>query len=561
VLDDVTAGDLEPGSNLPEAAGEFWRFLLPTLTPRRVAFLGRVSPAVRDALTPTGTTHAAMGAPSSAGGLDLVVAAIDGPGQLGASGRDLLGRLSPDAAVVLGRGAATRRTQRAVAELVGTSAPVARPLVLRPVARRSRSWSERANRFRGTDPALAAAALIVPAQAGRATRRRLLHRGRAALRLLRIRLALALRPGRVPAASRGHPSDPVPLRPARQVRIPRRAGTLIVPGVGADAPPAWLRAALRDSGVDAEGMAWAMAPPGGYLSKKVLFMLGHDLGEPELVVKVTQDPRFNARLDTEVAALRQLVANNLVDRATVPQVLGTSEHAGLRIAVQTAWRGQPFRALSTARIDCPFAGRALAWFTELGQRSARPDSRPAAARTAELDALLARFDETFMPDRDQRAALREHAAQVARHEVPTVFFHGDPGNWNLLARPDGTVGVLDWENAHPGGPPAWDVALFLATYGSFMAQARGRRYTPATFEAQLQPQGELRELWDATLRDYSQRVGVDPAATGSLVVLCWVHQALKEASRLPRGRAAGSHHHDVVCRVLAHPSLMELPGT
>jgi aminoglycoside phosphotransferase (APT) family kinase protein len=401
----------------------------------------------------------------------------------------------------------------------------------------------------------------VPTPRTHAAAPRLVRRLRTVGRLVRARLGRPGAGGRPPTTVRAHPSDLVPRRPVLPARVPREATLVLARDADLLAVPRWVRDVVRDAGLDAPLDGWAFAPPRGYRSQKVLYLLGPEGAEPRLVVKATQEPRFNARLDNEADALRRIAAEGLAAPATVPAVLATARHAGLSVVVESAWAGQPFRELSTARPDCPFAATALDWFTLLAERSAAPDTRPAAQRRAEIDDLVARYLDLHEVGARRREALLDHAATLGEASVPTVFFHGDPGNWNLRARPDGTVGVLDWENAHPAGPPVWDVALFLATYGTFVAEAQGRRWTAEVLVEQLRPGSALRPLVDRTLTTYGRRVGVAPAAIASLQVLCWVHQALKEASRRPVGAPPTGRQHEIVGHLLDDATLVEVRGS
>ncbi len=66
------------------------------------------------------------------------------------------------------------------------------------------------------------------------------------------------------------------------------------------------------------------------------------------------------------------------------------------------------------------------------------------------------------PAQDVELALR---ACMALHDLGAVV-HGDLAPWNLLARGDGTLYLLDWESAEPVDRPLHDLAHFVIRVGA-----------------------------------------------------------------------------------------------
>lgn len=547
-----------PGSNRRDPGrGDSWVLWLPDLAVARAVALGDVPADV--------VAHLSRGARRFDAGDAMSVDFADEPIDLLVLTRSALRRvarhthraaalrqsLAPQSTVaVIGRRAASRGPRRQVARLVGRPDVRCRPAALAPA--HPRSPQSNGSRW----------GLAVPLLRPRGALPRPVNMARNASRLLRARLRRVLRASQPAPSTRAHASDLVLLQP-RRGRAPSGAALVVTsPAPALSSPPAWLTRLLASAGMTEERALSAFAPPRGYRSQKTLFLLGRRRGgSPDLVVKITQEPRFNHRLDAEAAALTRVAEGNLVPTGTVPQIVHAGRYNGLSVAIETLCQGVPFRQVSTALPDCPLAGRALEWLTGLATRTAQPDARPPEERRAEAEQLVSQFIDTFAPPGHHRDALYRRAAVLADEEVPTVFFHGDPGPWNLLARPDGSIAVLDWENATPAGPPVWDLMLFLRGFGAFAAAARGERYTATAFVEQFRPGSELRPLLDRWLAKYGRRVGVGPAATEALIVLGWVHQALKEVSRLPPRSAASSPHRAAVERLLDDPSLDLVPAS
>lgn len=553
VLEDIPA----IGSNLAARDGDAaWMFLLPTLAPRHVLCVGDLPVRVTDRLRESGAdltpvaNLAADGDPTPA--TDLAPVAV------------------PDLLLVSGRALAALDDRSALADRLrsvtagGDCAVVGAEHLTDTALRRLSTdldlepvLSMRTGDPNG-DPPLSGRLLAVPPTRSVDTTRSGVRKAARAARLLRSRIGYVTGRGTPTRASRAHASDLRPLSPSGAGR-PVESETLLVgkPGRDMARPPRWVVEVGEAAGVDFDDARWTFAPARGYRSQKPLFLLAVGGAQrPTHVVKVTQEARFNPRLRNEAQALMSLRDERLVDPTSIPELLATAEHGGLAVVLQTAWDGQAFREHSTARVGCPFARRAVEWFTVLGERSAVPDLDTDAACRGALR-LVERYLEVFDGDSGTRSLLVDRARQLQGRRVPGVLVHGDPGNWNMLARRDGSIGVLDWENARRTGPPIWDVALFLKTYGSFVARAEGRRQgSTATFVRQFTPGAPMRRLVDDALSSYASRLGIDGELVPTLVMLCWVHQALKDASRLPTNRVTSSPYHQIVRRCLAEPALL-----
>lgn len=350
-------------------------------------------------------------------------------------------------------------------------------------------------------------------------------------RLGRVRSRLRPTGGGNPDIALRHPSAGVG---------PGQVAIIFPSGTAAATPPRYLVRLAADHGYDISRHRYAIAPPRGYRSQKVLFFLYREgSSEADLVIKLTQDRAFNDRLSNEAAALNRLSGSRTVAPGTIPEVLFAGEVAGLTVIAETALRGEPFRARSSGLATCEFAGQALDWIVEFGKQSAEPGTR--SDWSATLTNLVNQFVGFYRPDPAQQRQLHSLVDTVVGSDQfpPTVFQHGDPGNWNLLVMQNGQVGFLDWESAESQGAPLWDLFIFIKTYAAWSARRAGRRYTADVFEEQLLRDSPYRRmLIDHTAR-YCEQVGVSPETVDALFVFCWVYQSLKELGRL---RRAGPRH-------------------
>jgi len=304
-------------------------------------------------------------------------------------------------------------------------------------------------------------------------------------------------------------------------------------------PPEYLRAIAASSGLRLDGFRWALSAKGDYSSRKLLFFLCDPTmpsgSPPTYIAKMVRDPAFNRRLENECRALRLLRETGLDDPESAPRVVFFGYHAGLAVVGESVIDGVPFVEGSRLDAECPHLRSAVDWFTMLGVRTVSADPADPAETRATLENLLERFQQLYGLPREEERFLR---AQVdilgaGQRPMPLVMQHGDPGVWNLLARPSGQVAVLDWEAAETHGMPLWDLYYFLRTYGVAGARMHGVRDSLTAFTEQFFEPTAFRRVFADAVERYRARVGVEAAFAEPLFYTCWMHRALKEATRLP----------------------------
>jgi hypothetical protein len=317
----------------------------------------------------------------------------------------------------------------------------------------------------------------------------------------------------------------------------------------ATAPPTYLRTIAAASGICLDGFRWGLSVPGDYSSRKLLFFLAEGTraatdAEPTYIAKMVRDPLFNARLENEHRALSILCETSLRDVETLPQPVFFGHHAGLAILGQTALRGTPFRQHMRHTADCPYLQAAVEWLTRLAETTAEQAPIGSIETATMMTALFDRFEALYDLDHTCHAFMRKQIATLAAESarLPLVFQHGDPGIWNMFVTPTGRVAFLDWEAAESRGVPLWDLFYFLRAYCVEAARASGVRAALAGFEQQFLGTTSLSRLIVEVTNRYCARVGVPAATVEPLFYTCWMHRALKEATRLTPGKLDEGHY-------------------
>ena len=356
--------------------------------------------------------------------------------------------------------------------------------------------------------------------------------------------------GRLRAASLRRP-------PARTAVLLARAG-IASPGMG---PPDYLTNLLGAAGLEVPAR-WCLLARGRFNSQKVLAVGFPAQGEdPNLIVKLPREPALDARLENEARALRAL---EVVPAAAgrVPRVLASGRHGGLSILAESAVVGRPFRdAGKGARGEAALLD-AVAFLGDLGRQTQVP-AEPAAL-AAELREILERFAVLYRIEPRHVLALEALVGSVADHDgtLPRVFQHGDPGIWNLLVTPSGEAAFLDWESAEPHGVPLWDLLYVLRSYVVSTGRLGGFRSRTEAFSRTFIRRSPLSTLVLDAVDGYRRAIDLPAALVYPLFVTCWMHRAVKEASRLaPERRDAGTYVRLVrLCLDADGPTLDRLRG-
>lgn len=303
------------------------------------------------------------------------------------------------------------------------------------------------------------------------------------------------------------------------------------------AAPKYVRTIATRADAEVEGLRWALAAPGDYRSQKVLLLGFGREDDPRAVVKIVRDPSHNFRLENERRALASLRERGIGSERTRPVPLFFGYEAGLAVLGQTALTGTAVPDRTGSRGTWSYGRRVVEWLYELGVATAHAPPHAADA-TARIEALVERFGDLYRPDESWRRFLANQVAVIAEsgNDLRLVFQHGDPGPWNLLITPEGEPAFLDWEAFDPDGLPLWDVFHFLRSFALSTSGQSGKRDPVQSFRKDVLGASEVNRFLVETAGRFCADTGLSPRLLEPLFHLCWVHRAVKEASRLPPDR-------------------------
>jgi len=304
------------------------------------------------------------------------------------------------------------------------------------------------------------------------------------------------------------------------------------------APPQYMIALAKNAGMELSAMRCGLSARGKFNANKNIFYLFDPAKRDEkakAVIKMTRAPEFNARLENEYRVLAALHEKSFVDRNTFPEPLFFGYHANLAILGQMAVYGEPFRRRTRATVDCPVANDAINWIVKLGIASSNLSTATSHAAAEALLKLFRRFAEIYPLSKSESDFLEAQITAInCIKKFPLVFQHGDPGTWNMLVAASDRVIVIDWEAGEPEGMPLWDLFYFMRTYGSWMSRVQGNKDPLKNFAQNFLEPSALHELLAKTLARYCAGVGLEAELIAPLFYTCWMHRALKEATRLQK---------------------------
>jgi thiamine kinase-like enzyme len=206
-----------------------------------------------------------------------------------------------------------------------------------------------------------------------------------------------------------------------------------------------------------------------------------------------------------------------------------SQHGSFALG-ETAIEGVPLYTRLHRGNARAFAYQATDWLCNLILPSA--SSPPALSWQDLIRPLIEEFETTFGSALDSALLDKSRSILEQASDVSFAYEHRDFSPWNVVVRPDGTLGVLDWEGARPVGLPVQDLAYFLAHLGFFLDGAYSSRRFRQSYRASLDPTTLTGSLRVQCMERYRRRVGLHDAIMQPLNLLVWLIHARSEYQRL-----------------------------
>ncbi|MFQ5603852.1 MAG: phosphotransferase family protein [bacterium] len=323
-----------------------------------------------------------------------------------------------------------------------------------------------------------------------------------------------------------------------------------------DAPPDYLLTIGQKAGLDLSAYSWCVSAGGRYNAKKIVFYLfSREADKPVMVIKLTRSPEFNYRLENEYTALNKLRDQNIVECDSYPEPLFLDYHGNLAVVGQKVISGESLSECTVASAGCPFARATIAWLTDFAQKTVqRIDEDELPKMVNSLRELLSRFARIYKMHESHLSFLSEQIDRLALADssFPLVFQHGDAGCWNVIITDNRKIAYVDWEAAEPLGMPLWDLFYFVKTFGTIMFRKSGVHNSLLAFEQNILMPSELGTLLIEVCEHYCETLQINKNLLEPLFYTCWVHRALKEATRLSAQTLDSGHYVNLLRVAIEH---------
>lgn len=306
---------------------------------------------------------------------------------------------------------------------------------------------------------------------------------------------------------------------------PRPAPVLSI-GVADPAPPALLQKA---KGLGVDGGAFFVSLGGSDdLARGVLHVFGPGSASPDWVLKFARVPGHVLPFDLDQRGLE--LARRLGGRVAehAPRLVGRFRIEGLEASVESAARGELMvnflKAPGPRGPKLAAVERVAGWIVDVGRQTAAPADT--------LEPERRRLRDEVVPAWGPYGAVPALVDELP--PVPSVMRRGDLGSWNLVVD-RASFTAVDWETAHEGGFPLWDLVYFLTDAlahvdGASHDDARDD-YARALFKGEARSSSILFE-W---VRRAAGALDIPDRAVGPIVTLCWLSVGL---AHVRRGAAA-----------------------
>ena len=253
--------------------------------------------------------------------------------------------------------------------------------------------------------------------------------------------------------------------------------------------------------------------------------------EPSLIVKLPRLPGDVEGIMREARVLTSLRERYPETNGSVPEVIGLAD--GHRPAlVETALSGRLMTRAMVRQDPSRCVDGVVTWLMGLPR-----DTSAGGAFERLIAEPLASFSESF-PEAASERDLVNRTLQVVeplrQAFAPSVFEHGDLSHPNLIVRPSGGVGVVDWELAEEQGFPLHDLAFFLTFATLALRRSPAEvEYVDAFSDAFFGRSGWARSRMLA----YADGIELERALLTPLFVACWARYTAGLAVRIADDRA------------------------
>jgi len=256
------------------------------------------------------------------------------------------------------------------------------------------------------------------------------------------------------------------------------------------------------------------------INKAILLVFTQIHNEPSFIIKMPRTAKSASQLASEAQTLRTL-QEKYENLNGIPKLLFYDHSPGFSIVAETFISGTPIERILTKKNFKELAAKGTDFLLKLALKTKINASEDS------WDKLVKPIHSNFISHLGP--VLSPELIQVTNDIIKEleltqlVCEHTDFSPWNVLIRPDGEIGVLDWENSRVHGLPLLDLIYFL----SYLSVNLDRAFEPDSFvksyRAMLDETTFTGRVYKECMTKYCAEIEIPPSLISSLRLLTWLN--------------------------------------
>jgi hypothetical protein len=307
---------------------------------------------------------------------------------------------------------------------------------------------------------------------------------------------------------------------------PRPAPAIVV-GSRRPAPPVLSTSAREALGITPSELFVSLGGSDD-LARGVAHLFRAGVAAPDWVLKFSRVPGYSVPFDLDERGLALAAQLGGLVAEHAPRLVGRFRMNDLEASVETAARGR--RMVNYLKAPGPRAEKLAAiervagWIVDVARETSGPPES--------LDDERRRLRDEVVPTWSDHGVSSSLVDDLP--PIPSVMRRGDLGAWNIVADDDDFTAV-DWETAHLGGFPLWDLLYFLTDALAHLDGASEDEARDEHARALFRGDGRSSPVLFEWVRRAVRTSSLPAEAVGPIATLLWMSVGL---AHVRRGAAA-----------------------
>jgi aminoglycoside phosphotransferase len=243
--------------------------------------------------------------------------------------------------------------------------------------------------------------------------------------------------------------------------------------------------------------------------------------KPTLVVKVPRLACNNDSVEREAANLSAIQASRAGGFRSIPYLVAIPETHNRKILIETALSGKSMDPAFVRKNPSKCIEMTTDWLLNIYHSTYCPREVTPDWYERLVEQPIQGFAGKISLNEEEACLLEqtlERVEAMRAMDLPIMFEHGDLSQPNILVQDQGTIGVVDWEQAEPLGLPACDLFFFLAYVGFAINKSREKGDHLSAFQSAF----FNKDAWARPyVQTYARQLQLPSSSLTPLFLLSW----------------------------------------